>query len=119
AKPHAVCRVPPTPTRARLWPEAALGAGEKSPEPALPEVSGERVVVVEERRDAAVVELIHDRAGAMRGRDHVEPADAFLDPRDFAGRHRQVADAEAEEQRGVTRIARHLAAKAHRLARAQ
>ena len=53
------------------------------------------------------------RARRRRG-DHVEVADALLDPRDVARRHRQFAQPEPEQQRGVARVAGHLAADADR-----
>jgi len=56
---------------------------------------GEGVEIVEQGGDAGGVGLVHDRPGAAGGGDHVEAADALLDARDVARRHRQVAQAEA------------------------
>src|SRR5271169_4270239 len=80
---------------------------------------GDGVEVVEQGGDAAGVGLVHDRAGAAGGGDHVEAADALLDARDVARRHRQVAQPEPEQERGKARLAGHLAADADRHAAAQ
>src|SRR5207253_10195751 len=77
------------------------------------------VEVVEEGGDAAGVGLVHDRPGAAGGGDHVEAADALLDARDVARRHRQVAQPEAEQQSGKARLPGHLAADADRHAAAR
>src|SRR3984893_8204742 len=69
----------------------------------------DRVEIVEEGGDAAGVGLVHDRPRAARRGDHVEAADALLDPRDVARRHRQVAQAEAEQEGGKARLASHFA----------
>src|SRR6185437_14858500 len=91
-------------------------AQEKMP---APRRSGERVEIIEQGGDPAVIELIHDRRGAPGGGGEIERADALLHPGDICRRHRQLGDAEAQEQRRVARIASHLAAQANRLARAQ
>src|SRR5882672_2050395 len=71
---------------------------------------GEGVEIVEQGGDAGGVGLVHDRPRAAGGGDHVEAADALLDARDVARSHRQVAQAEAEEERSKARLAGHLAA---------
>src|ERR1700756_2717295 len=80
---------------------------------------GDGVEIVEQGGDAAAIRLIHDRAGAAGGGDDVEAADALLDARDIARRHRQVAQAEAEQQCRKARLAGHFAAHADRHAAAQ
>ena len=60
-------------------------------------ILGKCVEIVEQAGDAAVIELIHDGAGALHRRSQVEAADALLDAGDIGRRHRQVADAEAEQ----------------------
>src|ERR1700736_2414844 len=75
---------------------------------------GDGVEIVEEGGDAAGVGLVHDRPRAAGGGDHVEAADALLDARDAARRHRQVAQTEAQEKSDKARIASHLAADADR-----
>ena len=49
---------------------------------------GDGVEVVEQGGDAARIGLVHDRAGAAGGGDHVEAADALLDARNVARRCR-------------------------------
>src|ERR1700730_14545278 len=77
------------------------------------------VEVVEEGGNAAGVGLVHDGPRAARRGDHIEAADALLDPRYVARRHRQIAHPETEQQRGKARLASHLAAYADRHAAAQ
>ena len=55
------------------------------------------VEVVEEDGDAGGVGLVHDGASAAGGGDHVEAADAALDPRNGARRHRKFAQAQAQQ----------------------
>src|SRR5271168_2908299 len=68
--------------------------------------------IVEEAGDAADIPLIHDELGAPGRLAEIERADALLDAREGRRRHREIADAEAEEESRVARIARHLAAEA-------
>src|SRR5438094_728848 len=73
---------------------------------------GDRVEIVEQGGDAAGIGLVHDGSRAPGRGDHVEAADALLDPRDTARRHRQFAQAQPQEQRRIARVAGHLAADA-------
>src|SRR6266446_10413352 len=75
---------------------------------------GGGVEIVEQGGDAGGVGLVHDRPGAPGGGDHVEAADPLLDARDVARVHRQVAQAEAEQQRGKAWLPGHFAADADR-----
>jgi len=52
---------------------------------------GDGVEIVDEGGDPARIGLVHDRPRAAGGGDHVEGADALLDARDAARRHRQRA----------------------------
>src|SRR5579859_6335422 len=72
--------------------------------------SRQRVEVVEESGDPAGIGLVHDQPGAARGREKVEAADALLHPRQGLPGHRQLPDAEADEERRVAGIAGDLAA---------
>ena len=75
---------------------------------------GHRVEIVEEVGEPARIGLVHDRPGAPRCGDHVEAADPRFDPGDALRRHRQLAQPEPQEQRGIARVAGDLAADADR-----
>src|SRR6185312_3565241 len=76
------------------------------------------IKIVDKRRDARVVGLVHHRPRPLGRLAQIEGADTFLDPTDIARRHRQVAQAEPEEKGGETRVAGHLAAQIDRDPRA-
>src|SRR5579872_3435918 len=96
------------------WSSAASGSSTATQPSDRRTALCERVEIVEQRRDAPAVPLIHDGARAAGRGDDVHRADALLDARDVGGGHRELAHAEADEKRGETRIARHLAADADR-----
>src|SRR6266536_1767922 len=75
---------------------------------------GHRVEIVEEGGDPAGIGLVHDRPGAAGRGDHVEGADALFDAGDALRGHRQFAQPEPQEQRGIAWVAGEFAADADR-----
>src|SRR5512138_1777794 len=56
-------------------------------------LAGGLVEIVQQRRDAAAVALLHDHHGTPAGGVHVDGEDAAFDPRDGLAGHRQLAHA--------------------------
>src|SRR5262245_18577612 len=84
----------------------------REPSVGIRPLGGQTVEIVEQGGDASAVGLLHDLAGTAGGAQQVEAADALLHARQRGRGHRELADAESEQERGIARIAGDLAADA-------